>query len=657
MTSPPAPEPAASTCQSSSSVQPPPLPPRALQSSTGGMAHSSLLTMASKDPRSSSQQSLTPDPEWEISGKRRLLLVFIHGFMGDETSFRNFPAHVHNLVSITLADTYAVHTKIYPRYKSREALEVARDDFSKWLTPHETPLTDVVLLGHSMGGLVAAEISLLFRHNIIGVINFDVPFLGMHPGIVKAGLKSIFKPWPTPEERSAQGKPPSRMDTLFNPKPNDPNYNPSFHNDINLPVRKGWENALHFVNKHSNGLIKASKGLVKSYGEFGGAMADYRELKDRYARVRALEEDDEKTRQSADPGVRSPPRIRFVNYYTTSPGRPKTPKSPKSPSPSVPASASLEHVESGTPGLTSSSQLALASDLKLAQSKTPSPRISVDEHRDDKVVHVDLEEPLSATSPTKGGTSANSADPPELPEIPPIPQEPPFVDLAQYPDKAERRAAEKEHTRTLKEYQQAVKARNRVIKERSKIEERWEKQRRKTASSAEHEKPTDGDQKIGQLEEDVGVSQLGVEPSTNLANENSPYGSYDFSKSTIMAQPPPDDRVSITDSTVSSRYSEPISRSTTLDTNATNAEQVENPEKKPKKLREFCMLPPKDGSGNKDPTWIRVYMDGVDAVTAHTTLFFMSEAYEKLVGDVGQRIEEWVREAETMRLVRDMEGL
>lgn len=88
--------------------------------------------MSSHDPRSSSTQSLVPDPSAENAGRRRLLLVFIHGFMGNETSFRSFPAHVHNLVTITLEDSHVVHTKIYPRYRSRNLLEVARDDFSRW---------------------------------------------------------------------------------------------------------------------------------------------------------------------------------------------------------------------------------------------------------------------------------------------------------------------------------------------------------------------------------------------------------------------------------------------------------------------------------------------------------------------------------------------
>ena len=49
-----------------------------------------------------------------------------------------------------------------------------------------------------MGGLLAADVALLFRHRIIGVLNFDVPFVGMHPGIIKAGLGSIFTKVPPP---------------------------------------------------------------------------------------------------------------------------------------------------------------------------------------------------------------------------------------------------------------------------------------------------------------------------------------------------------------------------------------------------------------------------------------------------------------------------
>lgn len=125
---------------------PPPLPPRAASGITSHDLssppayedvpqeyHSQPLTHSwtAQDPRSSSTQSLVPD-EARGHGKRTLLLIYIHGFMGNETSFQSFPAHVHNLVTSKLANTHVVHTKIYPKYKSRRAIQYAADDFSNW---------------------------------------------------------------------------------------------------------------------------------------------------------------------------------------------------------------------------------------------------------------------------------------------------------------------------------------------------------------------------------------------------------------------------------------------------------------------------------------------------------------------------------------------
>ncbi|KAK8012741.1 catalytic protein [Apiospora marii] len=123
-------------------------------------AYSSHLSRG--DPRSSSTQSLVPSlPNYDEASKRRLLVVYIHGFMGTDHSFQSFPAHVHRYLRDALIDTHVVHSKIYPRYKTYKAIEVARDNFSRWLQPHESPTTDVVLVGHSMGGLLAADVALM----------------------------------------------------------------------------------------------------------------------------------------------------------------------------------------------------------------------------------------------------------------------------------------------------------------------------------------------------------------------------------------------------------------------------------------------------------------------------------------------------------------
>ena len=95
--------------------------------------HSRPLTYSwsAQDLRSRSSESLVPERSLP-KGKRTLLLVYIHGFMGNETSFQSFPAHVHNVLAELLDHTHDVHTKIYPRYKTRKAIECARDDFSTW---------------------------------------------------------------------------------------------------------------------------------------------------------------------------------------------------------------------------------------------------------------------------------------------------------------------------------------------------------------------------------------------------------------------------------------------------------------------------------------------------------------------------------------------
>lgn len=57
------------------------------------------------------------------------------------------------------------------------------------------PPGPVILLAHSMGGLLAADAALSQRPEaarIIGITFFDVPFLGMHPHVILSGIASLF---------------------------------------------------------------------------------------------------------------------------------------------------------------------------------------------------------------------------------------------------------------------------------------------------------------------------------------------------------------------------------------------------------------------------------------------------------------------------------
>lgn len=325
-------------------------------------------------PSPSLSSSSTADP----LGRRKLLVIYLHGFLGNDESFRSFPAHVHALLTNMLADSHVIHTKLYPRYKTYRAVDVARDNFSEWLAPHESPTTDVILVGHSMGGILAADIVLMpnispygqtpFKHRILGHVSLDCPFLGLHPGIIVSGISSLFKPAPQPQQpvldynsgyshgvtdglgnsistagtsslSLTPGSPPSVPSSSaasISPAlpPSDPYFNAPFFNDAAFREQPFVRRALHFAAKYrSENLFSATTKHFMSYLEYGGVLADPAGLEARYCHLRALEDVDELQPAGLGKDPRGlTTRVRFVNYYTLCTGRPKTPKpeSPKS---------------------------------------------------------------------------------------------------------------------------------------------------------------------------------------------------------------------------------------------------------------------------------------------------------------------------------------
>jgi hypothetical protein len=519
-------------------------------------------------------------------------------------------------------------------------------------------MTDVILLGHSMGGLLSAEIVLLphssmgdqpFRHHILGTINFDTPFLGIHPGVIVSGIGSLFRPSPTPPQPqgyleetgpsstsqqpshysntssplqdSASHTSPASSLTTFDPTdshyttvgntdsqlsstpPEDPNYNPRFSNDVRLPNRSGWDGALHFVLKHSGSLPTATKTYVMSHLEFGGCLADYDGLKSRYAKIRKLEDVDDISSVPGPAGSRNGRRVRFVNYYTASTGRPKgshvlgTRTAQGGTEASEQDMSSLREAEVATTQALSSVHIddevrqgpyAVNDTIEVA----PGPI-------QDDILGMNDEDSLLSEDDLKNWNSGLGADS----AIPPIrhpPEEPPPFDASLYADKDTRRIAEAEHARTIKAYKQAVKEYSRSIKDRNKLIEKREKiakQERERGMEIEVK------ERVKEREEQLRLSCNATDQSTR--------DSTDFPAPAVTNKKPPRDK-------------------------------------------KFCMLPPKI-AGRLDPTWIRVFMEGVDEVGAHCGLFFIGQAYERLVGDVGTRIEDWVREEETRRVIRQLE--
>ncbi|ESK94423.1 catalytic protein [Moniliophthora roreri MCA 2997] len=133
-----------------------------------------------------------------------LLVVFIHGFKGDDNTFGQFPIRLQHILQETVSDC-TVEAVIFPAYETRGELNEAVIRFADWLTTITVQKevthggagkANVVLCGHSMGGLLAADTILEFVKSrpdphaplwpkIIACIAFDTPYFGLHPYVFK----------------------------------------------------------------------------------------------------------------------------------------------------------------------------------------------------------------------------------------------------------------------------------------------------------------------------------------------------------------------------------------------------------------------------------------------------------------------------------------
>ncbi|KAK3326528.1 hypothetical protein B0H66DRAFT_472660 [Apodospora peruviana] len=649
----------------------------------------------SLDPRTSSTQSLAPSLG-EEEQRRTLLLIYIHGFMGNDSSFRSFPAHIHSYLKEALAETHVIHTKIYPRYKTYKAIDVARDNFSLWLEPHEAPTTDVVLIGHSMGGLLAADVALQqtpnhpygespFRHRILGTISLDAPLLGLHPGIVVSGIASLFRPAATPQAVT-QGD--GRNDSFFNqqsvssltpdpsiysevappsgtsspvpltpsssqsPSASDPLYNPPFFNDVSF-VDRGWfRNIAHFAKKHKEeNIVGAAAHHIMSHLEFGSCLADYPGLRSRYNRVRKLEDVDD---LSPSVGAERPVRIRFVNYFTISTGPLEKPKSELPTELLRPGPPPVQQLPGG-----SSERRSLD---KHRESGASTPRISIEDYSDSSSQPAFLEEiePMpeldDVDEPTPIAPPHNN-DTPQLSTItdgiadsstPTLEssskegsddiadlQLPPIPDLPPPPQAPDLASYPDKDSRKQaeKEAKRVQKIYDQAVKNRDKAI----KERQKLIEKRRRKTLKDVEK---QAKSD---NKKAAEEEKKKTTTKTAAGEEEQRELKLHEKM---EKVRLETEVKEQKANEKSNKKEEKDKDKKGKEK--------KKERKFCMLPGKV-NGMRDKTWVQVYMEGVDEVGAHCGLFFPGPHYEKLVGDVGSRIVGWVQEDCSRRAIFDLD--
>lgn len=443
----------------------------------------------------------------------------------------------------------------------------------------------------------------------------------------------------------------------------DPYFDAPFPNDVAF-VDRGWfKNIVHFATKHKEeNLVHAAAAHIVSHLEFGACLADYPELRSRYSRLRKLED----TVDWSQPGT---VRVRFVNYYTVSTGIIKKPRSP-SPGESsrqrdAPRPSERPSQETYSPAPAQSS----APKLSTEGSRVSTPRISIEEYKDkprpesiesfqslqvlDPIPEPEPEPESSQPPPYQPAASTANTEPttgdkplpddlpindltihdpentpstttdlpttidlpsttdlaspsdlptipdPDLPTIPPLPTPPPPPDLTAHPDKESRKLAEKSYKLALKAHAQALKDRNNTIKARDKALKDHQK-----ALDKQHRQAAKLEKKQAKL---------------------------------LLKSPPPS----------------PAGTNPHHNPENPQEKQKQQEKEKKKRLRKFCLLPSKSHSsgGGRDPAWVEVYMEGVDEVGAHCGLFLPGPHYERLVGDVGERIAGWVWEEASRRVV------
>lgn len=204
------------------------------------------------------------------------------------------------------------------------------------------------------------------KHRILGLVNFDVPFLGLHPRVVATGIGSLFHR--SPDDPSDPGSTPSPGG--FNVPDQNQTFDPAFSNDLHLKRWTGWSGARHFISKYSDHLSRSLVRYFFSYYDHAGCMNNYPELIKRHRKLLELEAIDD-WNMPADSGVS---RIRFVNYFTTSTGPIKKTKQER---------PRGEHSQDQ-----SSSSSPSETDTKSPETeRTPTASDDDDKHRDDVAEH------------------------------------------------------------------------------------------------------------------------------------------------------------------------------------------------------------------------------------------------------------------------------
>ncbi|KAI9787023.1 MAG: hypothetical protein M1816_007776 [Peltula sp. TS41687] len=172
----------------------------------GGMVSRLVETM--NRPNGTSVQGLGVGPQSVSVQSTEVISALVElTTRGDDDTFHNFPTHLRDITQKALPD-WKVTSAVYPKYETKGDLPICVAKFRAWLDNHVAQLeveakstsgdddqaVRIILVAHSMGGFVAADVVLSIADEqaasasdgksakpplIQGVLAMDTPFLGI----------------------------------------------------------------------------------------------------------------------------------------------------------------------------------------------------------------------------------------------------------------------------------------------------------------------------------------------------------------------------------------------------------------------------------------------------------------------------------------------
>ena len=108
-----------------------------------------------------------------------MFLVFVHGFMGNETSFQSMPQQLSTQLNCDFS-LYCYDTKGSFDHKTKDLISYLMN----------LQKQDIILICHSMGGVLGVDAAKKCDF-CMGVVSIDTPFFGLDPQVVMQGSRKI----------------------------------------------------------------------------------------------------------------------------------------------------------------------------------------------------------------------------------------------------------------------------------------------------------------------------------------------------------------------------------------------------------------------------------------------------------------------------------